>query len=148
MNIDLKDYQEIAVGQLVSSVAGLLSKGMDDSLCVFQSPTGSGKTVIVAKFIERLINECPNEDLCFLWLSVGKGELHKQSKRSLEKIFEGAPRCVLVEEEFAGSRDIILRNNVVVVNWEKRWDQDRHGKWKAKLMRDGEKVKFPEILEN
>ncbi len=147
MNIELKEYQETAVEQLTKSVGELLDGERVNSLCIFQSPTGSGKTVMVAKFIERLIAE-RDDDLCFLWLSVGKGDLHKQSKRSLAKIFDGAPRCVLVEEEFAGSRDIISQNTVVVVNWEKLWDKDREGNWKARLMRDGENVNFREVLEN
>lgn len=148
MNIELKEYQETAVGQLVDGVSGLVRKSAENAVCVFQAPTGSGKTVMVAKFIERLISELADEDLCFLWLSVGKGDLHKQSKRSLDKIFEGAPKCVLVEEEYSGARNIISHNEVVVANWEKLWHQNRQGEWTNQLMRDGEKVNLIETLQN
>lgn len=149
MNINLKDYQETALNDLIKSVSDLLAKDAPNKVCVFQSPTGSGKTVIVAKFIEGIIKELPDEDLCFLWISIGKGELHKQSKRSLEKIFDGFPRCVLVEDEFSGSRNIINQNEVVVVNWEKLRDKNRNtGEWKSKIMRDGENVNFIEVLQN
>lgn len=148
MNINLKEYQENAVNELIKSVSDLLEKDAANKVCVFQSPTGSGKTVMVAKFIEGIIKELPDEDLCFLWISIGKGELHKQSKRSLEKIFDGFPRCVLVEDEFSGSRTIINQNEVVVVNWEKLRDKNsRTGEWKSKIMRDGENVNFIEVLE-
>ena len=148
MNINLKTYQENAVNELIKSVSDLLAKDAANKVCVFQSPTGSGKTVMVAKFIEGIIKESADEDLCFLWISIGKGELHKQSKRSLEKIFDGFPRCVLVEDEFSGSRTIINKNEVVVVNWEKLRDKNRNtGEWKSKIMRDGENVNFIEVLE-
>lgn len=73
---------------------------------------------MTAKFIEELIREVPETDMCFVWVSIGKGDLHLQSKHSLERIFGGAPRVSLVEEEFTGGRERIVRNEVVVVNWE------------------------------
>ena len=87
MILEDKKYQEIAIENLTKSVADLLHKEARNKVCVFQSPTGSGKTVMVAKFIEALISENRDLDFCFLWISIGKGELHKQSKKSLEKIF-------------------------------------------------------------
>ena len=87
MILEDKKYQETAIDNLILSVADLLQKDTKNKVCIFQSPTGSGKTVMVAKFIEGLIREYPDLDFCFLWASIGKGELHKQSKKSLEKIF-------------------------------------------------------------
>ena len=73
MNIDLREYQEKAVDQLTVTVKELLIQEGMKKVCVFQAPTGSGKTVIAAKFIEELINELPNEDICFFWVTIGKG---------------------------------------------------------------------------
>lgn len=144
-----KDYQITAIEQLITGITQLLAKDARDKVCVFQSPTGSGKTVMVAKFIEGIIKELPETNLCFIWVSIGKGELHKQSKRSLETIFDGFPSCVLVEDEFFGSRKTIEQNEVVVVNWEKLRSQDREtGEWKSKLMKKGEETTFIEVLEN
>ena len=84
MSYGNKEYQVKAIGQLVKSVSELLAKDASNKVCVFQSPTGSGKTVMVAKFIEEIIKELPEIDLCFLWVSIGKGDLHKQSKKSLD----------------------------------------------------------------
>jgi type III restriction enzyme len=147
MNINLKQYQEKAVGELIATVKTLLSKGGDKKVCVFQAPTGSGKTLMTAKFIEEIIRELPEDDLCFVWVSIGKGELHLQSKRSLEKVFGGAPRVSLVEEEFTGGRERIVRNEVVVVNWEKLRNKNREtGDWKNVLMKEGEKINFRDVL--
>lgn len=92
MSINLKPYQEKAVDKLVEAAIKLLDFDGPGEVCVFQAPTGSGKTVMTAKFIEGLIKELPNEDLCFVWMSIGKGDLHVQSKNALEKIFAGFPR--------------------------------------------------------
>ena len=147
MNINLKQYQEKAVDELVAVGKTLLEKSEQKKVCVFQAPTGSGKTLMTAKFIEEIIKELPEDDLCFVWVSIGKGELHLQSKRSLERTFGGAPRVSLVEEEFTGGRERIIRNEVVVVNWEKLRSKDRKtGDWKNILMKDGEKINFRDVL--
>ena len=147
MNINLKQYQETAVGELIAAFKTLLSKNEQKKVCVFQAPTGSGKTLMTAKFIEEIIKELPEMDLCFVWVSIGKGDLHLQSKHSLEKVFGGAPRVSLVEEEFTGGRERIVRNEVVVVNWEKLRSKDRKtGDWKNVLMKDGEKLNFRDVL--
>jgi len=147
MNINLKNYQEKAVGELIATFKTLLTKEEQKKVCVFQAPTGSGKTLMTAKFIEEIIREVPEMDLCFVWISIGKGELHLQSKHSLERVFGGAPRVSLVEEEFTGGRERIIRNEVVVVNWEKLRSKEREtGDWKNILMKDGEKLNFRDVL--
>jgi type III restriction enzyme len=152
MSYGNKQYQVNAIEQLVKSVSELLDKDASNKVCVFQSPTGSGKTVMVAKFIEEIITELPEKDLCFLWVSIGKGDLHKQSKKSLERIFDGSPIVNLLEDEFFGSRNYVEQNEVVVVNWEKLYSKyssgENKGEWKNKVMREGEGINFIEVLEN
>lgn len=148
MHLELKDYQDKKVEELVKAVSDLFPKDAQNKVCVFQSPTGSGKTIMVAKFIERIIKEETEIDFCFLWISIGKGELHKQSKKSLERIFDGDPKVSLLEDEFFGNRNIIEKNEVVVGNWEKLRTKDRTtGEWKSKVMKDGENVNFIEVLQ-
>ncbi|MDO8536779.1 MAG: DEAD/DEAH box helicase family protein, partial [bacterium] len=148
MNIDLKPYQEKAVGQLIDTTIKLFEYDGPGEVMVFQAPTGSGKTVMTAKFIEGLIKELPKEDLCFVWMSIGKGDLHLQSKHSLEKIFAGFPRVTSVEDAFSGGRERIVQNEVVVANWEKLRTKDRaSGDWKNLIMKEGEKLNFRDVLE-
>jgi len=148
MNINLKPYQEKAIGQLIAKAVELLDFDGPGETLVFQAPTGSGKTIMTAKFIEGLIKELPNVDICFVWMSIGKGELHLQSKHSLEKVFAGFPRVTLAEEEFLGGRERIVKNEVVVANWEKLRSKDsKTGEWKVLLMKDGEKLNFRDVLE-
>ena len=148
MNIDLKPYQEKAVNQLIETTVKLLGYDGPGEVCVFQAPTGSGKTIMMAKFIEGIIKELPKEDFCFVWMSIGKGELHLQSKHSLEKVFAGFPRVTSVEDAFSGGRERIVQNEVVVANWEKLRSKEREsGDWKNLVMKDGEKLNFRDVLE-
>jgi len=146
---ELKRYQEKAVDELVFKTNLLLDKNLEKRTIVFQSPTGSGKTFMMSQYIARLIEELKDQDLCFLWLSPGKGGLHEQSYKSLKKEFAGFPIAYLLENEFVGSRRTIDRNEVVVGNWEKLSNKDgQTGEWKSKLMRDKETVNFRELVEN
>lgn len=145
----LKRYQEKAVDKLLSRTKELFDEDLDKRTIVFQAPTGSGKTFMLSQYIEQLIDEAQDEDLCFLWLSPGKGKLHRQSYKSLKKEFEGFPDAYLLEEEFFGSRQIIDKNEVVVANWEKLSNKDRQtGEWKNILMKDKETINFRELVRN
>lgn len=145
----LKQYQSNAVDELLLKTNLLLNKNLDKKTIVFQSPTGSGKTLMLTEYIEQIIKENENEDLCFLWMSIGKGELHKQSYNSLKREFQGFPSIYLLEEEFFGYRETIEQNEVVVVNWEKlRAKDSKTNEWNNILMKDKETINFKELIRN
>lgn len=146
----LKRYQEQAVEELLLKTRLLLDKDLDKRTIVFQSPTGSGKTFMMSRYIYRLIEEFEGKkDLCFLWISIGKGNLHEQSYNSLKREFNGFPDVYLLEQEFFGSRETIVRNEIVVVNWEKLRTKDKKtGEWKNILMKDKETTNFRELIRN
>jgi type III restriction enzyme len=145
----LKQYQETTVDELITKSKWLLAKHLEKRTIVFKAPTGSGKTFMMSQYIAQLIDEMKDQDLCFLWLSPGKGNLHEQSFRSIKKEFAGFPVAYLLEEEFVGSRRAIEKNEVVVGNWEKLSNKDgKTGEWKSKLMKDKETVNFRELIEN
>lgn len=145
---ELKNFQALAVSKLVDTCSSLLDQVGRQKVCVLCAPTGSGKTVMAAKFIESLILRREDE-VCFLWVSIGKGELHLQSRNSLRRIFDGHPKVSLLEQDFLSGKSEISRNEVVVVNWEKVRSKDKaSGEWKNTLMKDGEKINFREVLAN
>ncbi|MBL1213560.1 MAG: DEAD/DEAH box helicase family protein [Ignavibacteriae bacterium] len=146
---ELKTYQENAVDELLLKTKLLFKKDLDKRTLVFQAPTGSGKTFMLARYIEQAIEEFEEHDVCFVWVSIGKGNLHVQSQHALTDVFQGFPNCHLLEEEFFGSRKTIEKNEVVVVNWEKLRTKDRQtGEWKNILMKDKETTNFRELLQN
>jgi len=142
--ISLKDYQEQAVNMLENYTKELFKVDRDDKLIVLKAPTGSGKTVMVAKYMENL-SEKDDLDVCFVWVSVGTGNLHEQSKDKINELLDGNPQCKLIQEVLLDGE--IKRNTVVVVNWEKL-NRKKDGEWDNTIMRDGEKINFHDIIRD
>lgn len=144
---ELKKYQEKAIVQLLT-----LSKMYFDlegnETIVLQAPTGSGKTFTMARYMLELVQDS-DLDLCFLWVSIGRGELHKQSLKSVKREVDDTLSCALLEQEFFGSRSEINQNEVVFANWEKIRNKDKDtGEFKNTVMKDKETINFPEVLKN
>ena len=84
--IILKTYQEEAIEDLLKKSNKLIDLG-GERLAVFQSPTGSGKTIMLAEFIKRLVTQNKDEkSISVIWAAPRK--LHNQSKRKLEEYYE------------------------------------------------------------
>jgi len=147
MSLKRVEYQERAVENLIIKTEKLFKMGQPSPILVFKAPTGSGKTLMIAKYIQNLCTRY-RDDICFVWLSLGKGDLHLQSRKKLENVFQGFPRVSLLSEDFFGSRAIINRNEVVVVNWESINEKDEKGNYTNILMRDSEKINFRQVLAN
>jgi type III restriction enzyme len=144
---ELKRYQEEAIDELLTYAKIQLRKNKSSSI-VFQAPTGSGKTFMMTHFMQNLPKEI-DEDICFLWLSIGKGELHRQSYKSVKREIDDKITCHLLEDEFFGGRETIEQNEAVFINWEKIRTKDKEtGEFKNVVMRDNENNNFPEVLEN
>lgn len=103
---------------------------------------------MISNYIEDLVKEFPEEDICFLWISIGAGSLHKQSYYSLKKTFNGFPDVYLLEDEFHGGRASINKNEVVIVNWDKINQKDKAGDWSNILMKDSETYNFRDVVHN
>lgn len=146
----LKNYQEKAVDKLIARSNELLKdNSIKNKTIVFQSPTGSGKTYMLSQYIKQIIEEQENTELCFLWISIGKGDLHTQTYDSLCEEYDYVPSVFLLEQEFGGNRWSVAKNEVVVVNWEKlRAKDNQTGEWKNILMKDSENVNFRELMKN
>lgn len=115
MIIDLKDYQEKAIEKLKLETNELL-ESTEGKICVFKSPTGSGKTLMVAEFLKRLVTHRDDDKkLSFIWISVNK--LHDQSKESLDKYYEDSR--VLKCSNFDDLQDkTIGENEILFFNWQ------------------------------
>ena len=151
---ELKKYQEDAIEKIIVKTKDIIGCGdkisRDEKVIIFKAPTGSGKTFTMAEYICQIIKEWEDKielKMCFLWVSIGKGELHKQSYRALKNYFGPFPNVCLLEEKYFGSRRTIEDNDVVVVNWEKlRAKDNQTGEWKNVLMKDKETVNFRELI--
>jgi len=113
--IELKEYQDTAINELKDKINELLNFS-ENKVCVFQSPTGSGKTIMMAEALKKLVTDkIDDRSLSFVWISVR--QLHQQSKDKLEKYFEDSR--VLKCSDFEDLEDKkIGENEILFFNWE------------------------------
>jgi type III restriction enzyme len=111
--ISLKDYQEHAVKNLVTKMDNL-SNNSENSVCVLNAPTGSGKTIICAELLKRFVNK-NSKKFSFIWISVRK--LHNQSKDNIAKYYDSDQTltCSYFEELIDKKID---ENEILFINWE------------------------------
>lgn len=91
----------------------LLRKCADHDEMVLCAPTGSGKTVLVCKFIDDYLDENPNT--VFLWLCPGAGGLQKQSQESFAETTSGIP----YGDVYGFITEPDPRGHVFFINWDK-----------------------------
>ncbi len=94
-------------------IESLLHKCEEHEELVLSAPTGSGKTVMVARFITRYLDEKPNT--VFLWLSPGAGGLEKQSQLSFREVTAGIPDG----DVYGFINESDPRGKVYFINWDK-----------------------------
>ena len=112
--IELRDYQKQAVENLNRKIENSLRSSENETV-IFQSPTGSGKTVMVSEVIRELIeNREDDKKFSFVWVSVRM--LHEQSKEKLEWYYEDdrAIKCSYFED-LEDRR--IGENEILFINW-------------------------------
>jgi type III restriction enzyme len=121
--IEFKDYQEKTIVKLKSEVNELL-ESQNDEVIVFKSPTGSGKTLMTAEFLRRLIDaRIDGKKFAFVWIAVHK--LHDQSRNSLKKYYDehGVPlRCSYFQD--LENRQI-RQNEILFLNWASINNEDK-----------------------
>jgi len=119
--VTLKKYQEEAVDGLIQHTYKLLKKAGSRQPLVFKAPTGAGKTIMMAAFLNKLCEEMPEKlDLekrkaCFVWIAPNK--LYIQSYNALKGYFSEMRSIhpVFFEDITDGC---IKPNEVLFVNWE------------------------------
>ena len=92
---------------------GLLKKCAEHEEVVLYAPTGSGKTVLVSRFIDDYLDENPNT--VFLWLCPGAGGLERQSQETFNIVTSGIPDG----DVYAFINDPNPRGKVFFINWDK-----------------------------
>ncbi len=107
MNITLKDFQLEAVNDLLQYAERPINE------IILQSPTGSGKTVILTSFINEFAAR--NANYVFVWLSIGKGDLAEQSRVKMNTYFPLSKTGTLADVLTGGFSE----NFVTFINWEK-----------------------------
>lgn len=108
--VDNYEFQDKAVDFLLETSRNPKSK----QTVVLKAPTGSGKTVVLLKFIDKYLNE-NNNKTAFVWLCPGKGDLEEQSKNVMESMFPARKTCQLLDVLLNGFE----AGTTTFINWEK-----------------------------
>jgi len=111
----LRNYQEKYTQELTDKVNNLLNTDYN-KICVFKAPTGSGKTIMMAEFIKRLVdNREDDKEIAFIWITVHK--LHEQSKEKLEQYYEDVQSIVCSGFEDLQEKQI-QDKEILFFNWQ------------------------------
>lgn len=111
-------FQKIAIDELVEKFKKLWENPNLQLPIVFKSPTGSGKTFMVAHFIQAL-NHQPNWDYdkAFVWITFSD-DLAMQSKDKFRQYFNtNLENDLLTIADF--NRGKLNKNDILFVNWQK-----------------------------
>lgn len=119
--IQLKNYQEEAVNGLLKDTYNALQLSGNRVKMVFKAPTGAGKTVTMAAYLNQLAAEIPDKlelqkrKVAFIWFA--PNQLHLQSYFSLKDYFKEL--CTIKPIQFEDITDGKLHpNEVLFVNWQ------------------------------
>ena len=112
--IELKDYQQQAIEGLHSKIEKSL-RSSENEVVIFQSPTGSGKTLMVSELLKELVSKREDDKkFSFVWVTVRM--LHEQSKEKLEKYYEDDRLLKCSYFEDLEDRKI-GGNEILFINW-------------------------------
>lgn len=139
--MQIKDYQNTAIRKLLTRSKELLDQSGQKKI-VFKSPTGSGKTIMMAEFMKQLIDDSEiKTPLSFIWTAPRK--LHTQSKRKLEKYFEDTRALECLNFEDLTDKQI-GENEILFLNWESINKKDKNT-----IVKENEKEFYlGKIIEN
>jgi len=108
-------YQEKAIDKLVKQANELLEHS-GPKTCIFKALTGSGKTIMMAEFLSRLVeNRKDGKTFSFIWATPRK--LHNQSREKLEDYYKDTRTLLCSNIEDLTDKKI-GENEILFLNWE------------------------------
>jgi len=131
----LKPFQEIAIAKLKDQFLSLWKSPHNNIPLVFKSPTGSGKTIMMAQFLRDLVGDPRfyGNDVAFVWLTFSE-ESYTQSKNKLFSYYGGASELDLLDLNDL-SRGKLNKNSIFFINWQKIKGKTKESR---KLRKDNE----------
>lgn len=116
----LKEFQEKAVNQLLDFTFDALHEPQPQTQILLEAPTGSGKTVMMAALIERIIEEIPmqtglSNEVAFIWIA--PNTLHIQSYNSLKNLYNDANKLRCVDLSEMSTNPVLNHRELLFVNW-------------------------------
>jgi type III restriction enzyme len=131
----LKPFQEDALSRLKKEFLALWKSPHQNIPLVFKSPTGSGKTIMLAQFLRDIISDprFQSQDVAFVWFSFSE-DSYEQSKKKLNEYYGGASELELLDLNDL-NRGKLESNSIFFINWQKLKGTSKDSR---KLRRDNE----------
>lgn len=116
----LLDFQEKAVAEMQAYIIDLLKESSLQNTVLLESPTGSGKTVMAAALIERIVDFAhlhPGLDgnMAFIWFA--PNTLHIQSYDSLNELYEESRRLNCINLNELSTNPVLNLGDMLFANW-------------------------------
>lgn len=116
----LKDFQEEAVKPLLEHTFVAISQPQPQTEVLLESPTGSGKTVMLASYMERLIDELRlrpsfTDNVAFIWMA--PNTLHIQSYDSLRYLYDDSKKLNCINLDSLGINPSLKSKDLLFLNW-------------------------------
>lgn len=116
----LKDFQERAVTGLLNHTYEALNNAQNQIQILLEAPTGSGKTVMMASYLERLVDELPlhsglSDNVAFIWFA--PNTLHIQSFLSLQRLYADTSKLNCIDLSFLNANPVLNPKDLLFVNW-------------------------------
>lgn len=118
---ELRNYQVEAVKELIEKTNKIIKLQEHRTKLVFKAPTGSGKTIVMAEYLNRYIQEAqqnielPNRQFAFIWIAPNK--LHIQSYHKIRDYFKETRTIRSLQFEDITEHQL-LANDVLFLNWQ------------------------------
>jgi type III restriction enzyme len=112
------NFQTKAIDKLVYTFTKLWGEAEPQRPLTFKSPTGSGKTFMVANFVHSL-NGMPtwDYDKAFIWITFSE-DLAMQSKDKFQEYFDtNLENGLLTVNDFKQGK--LYKNDILFINWQK-----------------------------
>lgn len=147
----LHDYQTLASGNLLERTRNHFDGDARLTDLYLKAITGSGKTIIMADYIERVFEEYKNKkNVAIVWMTIGTGGLHEQSYNSLKANL--STDIQLYTSDTFRSQESLKHKDVLVLNWEAVHTMDvddpENPVYHNLIMKDGEQISIPKLFEN
>ena len=138
--MSFKDYnfQTDAVNKMFN--AYMLNKAdvENNDNIILQAPTGSGKTAMLVRLMDRIVQDYPDDHIAFVWLTPGAGELEQQSWSKTSQNAQFVTPYYLLDALSDGFKT----NSVTFLNWELVSNK------KNIALRDGERTNLSSAIKS
>lgn len=112
------EFQQKAIDELLRYTINNIDENHID--ITFSSPVGSGKTLMLGKYMNSLISRLKtlgiDNNISFFWISPGKGKLDEQSMKRISSISTDV-KCLLLKDILINQE--IKEQDAIFTDWQK-----------------------------